>query len=369
MERPRVKAVHNPIRLNRTLISLGGSQYGVAAELTDDAEGTVWRLLQLMDGSRTRAGIVDALAGERPHVDRASIGEAIDGIVGAGHAEDAAAATPAVLSADEVARYERAAAYFAWVDTQPRAGRFAAQALLKAARVVVCGLGGSGTAVAASLVAAGVGTVHCVDFDTIEAGNLTRQLLYTEDDLGRSKVSTAVARLRRLNRYAVVTGEECRVGGPEDVRRLMRGAGLFVLCADTPPGDVQRWTNEAALSTGTPWQVALYSGPMAITGLWVPGVVEGCLACLPAGDALLTRLYGGPPLDRLVATPPHAVLAPTANLTGHLAALEAVYFLAGLRPTSLGRMYYQSLTDLTLTYLVDPADEPDCGTCGRKARP
>ena len=43
--------------------------------------------------------------------------------------------------------------------------------------------------------------MHCVDFDLVEAGNLTRQLLYTEDDIGNPKVPVAVERLRRMNSH------------------------------------------------------------------------------------------------------------------------------------------------------------------------
>jgi molybdopterin/thiamine biosynthesis adenylyltransferase len=89
--------------------------------------------------------------------------------------------------------------------------------------VVVLGLGGTGSAVASSLVAAGVGTVHCVDFDVIEAGNLTRQLLYTEDDVGAPKIPVAVERLGRINSHTVVTGEETRVDSTESIAGLMRG--------------------------------------------------------------------------------------------------------------------------------------------------
>jgi tRNA A37 threonylcarbamoyladenosine dehydratase len=43
----------------------------------------------------------------------------------------------------------------------------------------------------------GIGAVHLADFDTVEEANLTRQLLYTEADIGRPKLDTAVARSAR----------------------------------------------------------------------------------------------------------------------------------------------------------------------------
>ncbi|MFI6030836.1 ThiF family adenylyltransferase [Amycolatopsis magusensis] len=40
--------------------------------------------------------------------------------------------------------------------------------------------------------------MHCVDFDVVEEPILTRQLLYTKQDVGASKVKRAVERLRAI---------------------------------------------------------------------------------------------------------------------------------------------------------------------------
>jgi adenylyltransferase/sulfurtransferase len=48
------------------------------------------------------------------------------------------------------------------------------------------------------LATAGVGTIGIVDFDTIEIHNLHRQILYTEDQVGLSKLKLP-KRLCKLN--------------------------------------------------------------------------------------------------------------------------------------------------------------------------
>ncbi|MEU1753984.1 ThiF family adenylyltransferase [Micromonospora matsumotoense] len=361
MLRPRIKGIHKPVRLNPTLINIGGRQLGIGAEI-DDEDGSLWALLGLMDGTRTRAEIVAALLAGHPELTADEATDALETIVDAGYVEDAAAPPPPELSPEEIDRYDRAFTYHAWVDLTPRTSRYEVQARLKAGRVVVLGLGGSGSAVAASLVAAGVGTVHCVDFDVVESGNLTRQLLYTEDDIGAAKVATAVARLRRMNSHVTVTGEEARVDSTQDVAALMRDRDLLVLCADQPRHAIREWTNRAALATGTPWMLAQYAGPMAVIGLFVPGQTC-CEACLPSVTDRLREEYGAAP-EELFAFTGHAVIAPTANLTGHLAALDAVHHLAGIPTTTRGRMFHLSLTDLTYHYVVSPRPGTKCDTCG-----
>ena len=74
-----------------------------------------------------------------------------------------------------------------------------AQEKLSAAKLLVIGAGGLGCAALPYLAAAGVGTIGIVDFDVVEISNLQRQVLYTVNDLGKSKAATASARLSALN--------------------------------------------------------------------------------------------------------------------------------------------------------------------------
>lgn len=73
------------------------------------------------------------------------------------------------------------------------------QERFKNARVLVIGAGGLGCPVLQYLCAAGIGHIGIVDFDTIELHNLHRQILYTADDIGKSKVDIAIEKLSHQN--------------------------------------------------------------------------------------------------------------------------------------------------------------------------
>jgi len=73
------------------------------------------------------------------------------------------------------------------------------QEKLKNAKVLVIGAGGLGCPILQYIATAGVGTIGIVDFDTIEIHNLHRQILYTENEIGKSKVVTAKSILEKLN--------------------------------------------------------------------------------------------------------------------------------------------------------------------------
>ena len=75
------------------------------------------------------------------------------------------------------------------------------QRKLKESKVLVVGSGGLGSPLLLYLTAAGVGTIGIVDFDTVDESNLQRQVLFTVDDIGKSKSKTAAQKLKRLNPY------------------------------------------------------------------------------------------------------------------------------------------------------------------------
>ncbi len=73
------------------------------------------------------------------------------------------------------------------------------QRRLKAARVLLVGVGGLGSPASMYLAAAGVGTLGLVEPDRVELSNLQRQILYGESSVGKGKLKSAANRLRDLN--------------------------------------------------------------------------------------------------------------------------------------------------------------------------
>ena len=73
------------------------------------------------------------------------------------------------------------------------------QERLKSSRVLVVGAGGLGCPVLEYLVGAGVGLIGIVDGDTVSFNNLHRQLLYSENDLGKLKAECASRILKEKN--------------------------------------------------------------------------------------------------------------------------------------------------------------------------
>lgn len=73
------------------------------------------------------------------------------------------------------------------------------QKKIKSAKVLMIGAGGLGCPILQYLATAGVGTIGIIDFDKVELPNLHRQILYSENHIGLSKVVTAKKVLAELN--------------------------------------------------------------------------------------------------------------------------------------------------------------------------
>lgn len=75
---------------------------------------------------------------------------------------------------------------------------------LRAAHVLVAGLGGVGAHAAEALARAGVGALTLVDHDCVDPTNLNRQLLALTSTLGRPKVEVMAGRIAEINPHCRV---------------------------------------------------------------------------------------------------------------------------------------------------------------------
>ncbi|MCK5741716.1 MAG: HesA/MoeB/ThiF family protein [Chlorobi bacterium] len=73
------------------------------------------------------------------------------------------------------------------------------QEKLKGAKVLVVGVGGLGSPLVTYLTAAGVGTIGIIDDDIVSESNLQRQVIYSQNDVGLSKVDCAEKRMKGIN--------------------------------------------------------------------------------------------------------------------------------------------------------------------------
>jgi molybdopterin/thiamine biosynthesis adenylyltransferase len=100
-------------------------------------------------------------------------------------------------------------------------------------RALLIGLGGLGCPAALALVRAGVGQLTLCDDDTVDEGNLHRQILFRPEDVGVDKLEAAAHALGPIARASGTALELVRSRFlPENSRELVRGVDLVIEGAD-----------------------------------------------------------------------------------------------------------------------------------------
>lgn len=122
------------------------------------------------------------------------------------------------------------------------------QARLNKSTVALLGIGGS-TLTALNLVGMGVGKIIIVDYDTIELSNLSRQLIFTEEDIGLLKVEAAKRKLQQINRDVEIVTHNMKVKNASELIPIIAEADIVINSIDTPPIQAARWVNYACMQS------------------------------------------------------------------------------------------------------------------------
>ena len=218
-----------------------------------------------------------------------------------------------ILTDDELLLYARQVLLDGWdIDAQLR---------LKSARVVMIGAGGLGCPASETLVRAGLGQVHLIDDDVIEASNLQRQTLFLPDDIGKPKALTAAQMLTRINPLISACGTVARLSEDNAYELLDMATGkpdLLLDCTDNFA------TRDIINRISVRYQIPLLSASaIAMQGqlaLYEPHLHTGCYHCV-FGSVVVDAVAD----ERTCAN--SGVLASTTAIMGNLQANAALQYL------------------------------------------
>ena len=108
------------------------------------------------------------------------------------------------------------------------------QEILEKTIVTIVGLGGLGGYVLENLVRLGVKNFHLIDKDVFEITNLNRQILATEDNLGRSKAEEGLVRALKINHNVKAKVFNSKID--ENSTEMLEGVDIVVDCLDSIEG-------------------------------------------------------------------------------------------------------------------------------------
>lgn len=223
------------------------------------------------------------------------------------------------------------------------------QQRIKAAKVLIVGLGGLGCPVAMYLAAAGVGELLLMDFDQVELTNLQRQIAYSQDAIGKPKAEALTETLKGMNPECVVKPLTLKAN-QENLVNWVTKADLVVDATDN--FDVRFAINAACVKANRP----LVSG--AAIGLQGQVTVfdshqpqSPCYRCLysPEGEDQLRCAESG-------------VLGPLVGLVGTIQAIEALKVIACIGEPLVGKLLLIDGKSMEFRS-IKMAPDPACPVC------
>jgi sulfur-carrier protein adenylyltransferase/sulfurtransferase len=246
------------------------------------------------------------------------------------------------LTNDELGRYSRHLIL-------PEVG-MEGQQRLKAARVLCVGTGGLGSPLALYLAAAGIGTLGIIDFDTVDASNLQRQIIHSTKDIGRKKVDSAQERLNALNPTLNVVKHDTML---TSANALEIFAQYDIVADGTDNFQTRYLVNDACV---------LLKKPNAYGSIFR---FEGQASVFATEDGPCYRcLYPEPPPPGLVPSCAEGgVLGILPGLVGTIQATEVIKLILGKGDPLIGRLLLVDALSMRFRELK-LRKNPECPVCG-----
>ncbi len=231
----------------------------------------------------------------------------------------------------------------------PEVGESGQKKLLKS-KVLLIGAGGLGSPLGLYLAAAGVGTLGLVDFDIVDLSNLQRQIIHTQDEIGKPKLDSAERRIKAMNPDTKVIKHKIRLNS-QNALDVIRDYDVVIDGTDNFP--TRYLTNDACVFLKKP---NIYGSIYRFDGLaTVFNPPDGpCYRCL----------YPEPPPPGMVPSCAEGgVLGVLPGVIGTIQATEAIKILTGIGRTLVGRLMVYDALQMTFRELKLRKD-PACPVCG-----
>ncbi|RMG44938.1 MAG: hypothetical protein D6719_00950 [Candidatus Dadabacteria bacterium] len=235
----------------------------------------------------------------------------------------------------------------------PQIGKEGQKRLLNS-RVLCVGAGGLGCPAGQYLVAVGVGELHLIDDDLVSESNLQRQILFSADDIGKSKAETAAKKLKSLNPEVKVKGMHARLRAREAVE-LFKEYDLIIDGVDNFSSKFL--INDAAVLSGRPYvygSIFKFEGQVSVFNY--------------RGGPCYRCLYREPPKSYVPNCAEAGVLGSVAGICGTIQATEAIKVLLGNEKLAVleSKLLVFDAANLSARLLTVKRD-PECPVCSDRA--
>lgn len=219
-------------------------------------------------------------------------------------------------------------------------------------RVLIVGAGGLGSPAAMYLAAAGVGNIGIVDDDNVDLTNLQRQIIHTNQNIGKPKVLSAKERMNGINPDVKVETYGMKLD-ETNVKSIFSEYDFVIDATDN--FEAKFLINDTCVELGKAFShggIQKFSGQLMT---YVPGKGP-CYRCI----------FEEPPEPGTVPTCREVgVIGCMAGMIGTMQSMEAVKYLLGIGDLLTGQFLTVDALTMEFRKVKFPKKNPNCPVCGK----
>jgi molybdopterin/thiamine biosynthesis adenylyltransferase len=228
----------------------------------------------------------------------------------------------------------------------------AGQERLLQSHALVIGAGGLGSAAAPYLAAAGLGHITLIDHDQVELTNLQRQIMHTENNVGKSKVSSGKQFLQSLNSSIQIETIEAKAT-TSLLDELLPSVNIVLDCTDN--FSTRHLINASCVKHLIPLvsgSALRFDGQISVFDPRNP--TSPCYACIFSPEESFEE----------VSCASMGIFSPLVGIIGAMQAAQALQVLIGFGEPLVGRMLLWNGRGTQIDE-IRISRNPDCPVCGK----
>lgn len=228
----------------------------------------------------------------------------------------------------------------------------AGQERLLQSHALVIGAGGLGSAAAPYLAAAGLGHITLIDHDQVELTNLQRQIMHTENNVGKSKVNSGKQFLQSLNSSIQIETIEAKAT-TSLLDELLPSVNIVLDCTDN--FSTRHLINASCVKHLIPLvsgSALRFDGQISVFDPRNP--TSPCYACIFSPEESFEE----------VSCASMGIFSPLVGIIGAMQAAQALQVLIGFGEPLVGRMLLWNGRGTQIDE-IRISRNPDCPVCGK----
>ncbi|KAJ3235486.1 Molybdenum cofactor synthesis protein 3 [Chytriomyces hyalinus] len=225
------------------------------------------------------------------------------------------------------------------------------QVNLRKSSCLVVGAGGLGSPAALYLAAAGVGRLGILDYDVVEASNLQRQIIHSQQSVGLSKAESAQESIHRLTSFCECIAHTVVLDSTNAIEIISK----YDVIVDATDNVATRYLlNDACVLLD---KVLVSGSALRLEGQLTVYHYKGgpCYRCL---------FPTPPPPETVTNCSDGGVLGAVTGIIGCFQALEAIKLLAGMEPAYAQKLLLLDAFSGAIRVVKLRPKNANCAVCG-----